>query len=130
MGLYKRGLVWWMRFTYKGQQVRKSAETTDKKLAEKIYHKVVNQIAEGKWFDVDEGSQRIFEDLAEKYETQVFKGLKSYQKNRCYLNQIREFFGKCRLNNITPALIDDFRQMRKAQGVTSTTINIQLSMLR
>ena len=63
MGLYKRGLVWWMRFTYKGQQVRKSAKTTDKKLAEKIYHKAVNQIAEGKWFDVDEGNQRIFEEL-------------------------------------------------------------------
>lgn len=130
MGLYKRGLVWWMRFTYKGQQVRKSTETTDKRLAEKIYCKVVNQIAEGKWFEVDEAGQRNFRELVEKYETQVFKELKSYQKNRCYLNQLRDFFGTYRLSNITPALIDDFRQMRKGQGVTSTTINRQMSMLK
>ena len=130
MGLYKRGLVWWMRFTYKDKQVRKSTETTDKKLAEKIYCKVINQIAEGKWFDIDEGNQRNFRELAEKYETQVFRELRSYHKNRCYLNQLRDFFGNYRLSNITPALIDDFRQKRKEQGVTSTTINIQLSILR
>ena len=130
MGLYKRGSVWWMRFTYKGQQTRKSTETANRKLAEKIYCKVVSQIAEGKWFDVDEADQRNFRELAEKYETQVFKELKSYQKNRCYLNQLRDFFGKYRLSNITPALIDDFKQMRKEQGVTSTTINKQLSILR
>lgn len=130
MGLYKRGLVWWMRFTYKGQQVRKSTETTDKKLAERIYHKVINQIAEGKWFDVDEGSQRTFEELAEKYETQVFKELRSYKKNRCYVNQLRVFFGKYKLSEITPALIDDFRQMRKEQGVKPATINCQFSFLR
>lgn len=130
MGLYKRGLVWWMRFSYKGQQVRKSTETTDKKLAEKIYYKVVNQIAEGKWFDVDEGNQRTFEELAEKYETQVFKELKCYQKNRCYVNQLRVFFGKYKLSEITPALIDDFRQMRKEQGVKPATINCQFSFLR
>ncbi|MBZ0107370.1 MAG: tyrosine-type recombinase/integrase [Candidatus Scalindua rubra] len=130
MGLYRRGSVWWMRFTYKGQQARKSTETINRKLAEKIYCKVVSQIAEGKWFDVDEADQRDFGELAEKYETQVFRELKSYQKNRCYLNQLRDFFGKYRLSNITPALIDDFKQMRKEQGVTSTTINKQLSMLR
>ncbi|MHC4184286.1 MAG: Arm DNA-binding domain-containing protein, partial [Planctomycetota bacterium] len=110
MGLYKRGSVWWMRFIYKGQQARKSTETTNRKLAERIYCKVVSQIAEGKWFDVDEADQRNFRELAEKYETQVFKELKSYQKNRCYLYQLRDFFGKYRLSNITPALIDDFKQ--------------------
>lgn len=130
MGLYKRGLVWWMRFTYNSQQVRKSTETTDKKLAEKIYCKVVHQIVEGKWFDVDEGNQRTFEELAEKYETQEFKDLRGYQKNRCYLNQLRAFFGKYKLNEITPALIDNFKQMRKGHGVKPITINKQLSIFR
>lgn len=130
MGLYKRGLVWWMRFTYNGEQIRRTTEATDKKLAERIYHKVINQIAEGKWFDVDEGRQRTFEELVEKYETQVFSELKSYSKNRCYVNQLREFFGKYKLNEITPALIDDFRQMRKEQGVKPATINCQFSFLR
>lgn len=119
-----------MRFSYHGQQVRKSSETTDKKLAQKIYCKVVHQIAEGKWFDVNEGNQRTFEELAEKYETQEFKYLRGYQKNRCYLNQLREFFGNYKLNEITPALIDDFKQLRKGHGVKPITINKQLSIFR
>ncbi|GAB62737.1 putative phage integrase [Candidatus Jettenia caeni] len=130
MGLYKRGLVWWMRFTYKGQQVRKSTETTDKKLAERIYHKVKTQITEGKWFDVDEGNQRTFEELAEKYETQVFRELKGWRSSISYLNQLKDFFGKYRLAEITPARIDDFRQMRKNKGVKPATINRQFKILR
>lgn len=130
MGLYKRGPVWWMQFTYEGKQVRKSTKTKNKKLAEKIFNKVSNQIAEGKWFDVDEGRERTFEELAEKYETQIFKELKSYRNNRCFLNQLKDFFGAYRLKNITPALIDDFRQKRKSQGVKPTTINKQLSIIK
>ena len=43
MGLYKRGQVWWMRFTYKGKQHRVPTETKDKKLAEKIHRKVMTR---------------------------------------------------------------------------------------
>ena len=51
MALYERGEVWWMRFSYQGKQVRRSTETRDKKLAKRIYDKVLGQIAEGKWFE-------------------------------------------------------------------------------
>ena len=43
MALFRRGRVWWMGFPYHGKQVRRSTEVTDKKLAEKIYHKVMVQ---------------------------------------------------------------------------------------
>jgi len=130
MGLYKRGLVWWMRFTYNGEQIRRTTEATDKKLAERIYHKVINQIAEGKWFDVDEGKQRTFLELAEKYEYQVFRELKGWRYSISYLNQLKDFFGKYKLCEITPALIDDFKQMRKKQGVKPATINRQFKILQ
>ena len=34
-----------MSFSYKGEQKRFSTEATDKKVAEKIYHKVMTQVA-------------------------------------------------------------------------------------
>jgi hypothetical protein len=67
MALYKRGQVWWMRFSYKGRQVRKPTNVTDKKLAEKIHHKVMTQLAEGQWLDKLEGDDRTFKELADKY---------------------------------------------------------------
>jgi hypothetical protein len=49
MGLYLRDSVWWMSFSHLGKQVRRSTETEDKKLAQKIFDKIRGEIAEGKW---------------------------------------------------------------------------------
>ncbi len=132
MGLYRRDKhkVWWISFTHKGRQVRRSTETTDKRLAQKVYAKVQTQVVEGKWFDVDEGKKRTFKELAEKYEAQVFKELKSWRSTQSYLDQLKKFFGSYTLAEINPALIDDFKQMRKAKGVKPATINRQLSIMR
>ena len=130
MGLYKRGQVWWMSFAYKGRLVRKSTETGDKRLAEKIHHKVMAQMTEGKWFDIDEGSRRTFEELADKYESTEFKELKSWVSVQSYLRGLRKFFGTYKLSEITPALIDDFKQMRRAEGVTPATIVRQLNIIK
>lgn len=51
MGLVKRGNVWWMSFTYEGRQIRRSTETSDKRLAEAILGKVRSQIVEGRFFE-------------------------------------------------------------------------------
>jgi len=53
MGLFKREKVWWMRFSYNSKQVRRSCETTSKKLAEQILCKVKTQITEGKFLGVE-----------------------------------------------------------------------------
>ena len=66
MGLYRRGPTWWISFSYKGRQVRHSTETDDKKLAEKIYHKVMTEVAEGKWFERQQETH-TFAEMMEKY---------------------------------------------------------------
>lgn len=119
-----------MRFTYKSRLIRRSTEVRDKKLAEKIYHKVMTQIAEGKWFDVDGGGKRTFEELANKYESMEFKELKSWRAVQSYLKQLKRFFGSHMLSEITPVLIDEFKQMRKSEGVKPATIVRQLNILK
>jgi len=59
-----------MRFSYKGRQIRQSTETDDKKLAERIYHKVLGAIAEGKWFERLPGEDKTFGEMMEKYVTE------------------------------------------------------------
>src|SRR5579864_3356469 len=36
MAVYKRGRVWWYRFTWKGEPIRESTKQTNKRVAEKI----------------------------------------------------------------------------------------------
>lgn len=129
MALYKRGKVWWMSFMYQGRQVRRSTETTNKRLADKIHAKVIMQVAEGKWFEMDNGRHRSFEELAEKYENGVYKELKSCKSTQSYLNQLKEFFGSYALSEIDTSLIDEFKQRRKEE-VKPATINRQLTILK
>ena len=130
MGLYKRGKVWWMSFYYKGKQRRQSTETTDKKLAEMIYYKAVTQVSDNKLVISDEKKERTFKELVDKYRYSVFRELRNWKKTECYLNQLEEFLGPYALSQINPALIDDFKQMRKQNGVTPATVNRQLTILR
>ena len=44
MGLYKRDAVWWMSFTHDGEQLRRSTETENKKLAIRIFDKLKGEI--------------------------------------------------------------------------------------
>ncbi len=132
MPLSRRGKskVWQMSFHVNGKQVRRSTGTMDKRVAERIYAKLKTRLAEEEWFDFDEGKKRTFEELAEKYEQQVGKEQKSWISARSYFMQLKEFFGAYTLSKITPALIDDFKQLRKAKGVKPATINRQLNILK
>ena len=130
MGLYKRNKVWWMNLTCNGKQVKRSTETKNKKQAGRIYAKVMTELAERRWFEVDEGNRRTFKELADKYESQVFHEQRGWKASQSYLNQLKEFFSSYTLSEITPALIDDFKQMRKGRGVKAATINRQLNILR
>jgi len=71
-GLYKRGPVWWIRFRYKGQQICRSTETEDRKLARRVYDEVRGKIAEGKWFDLSK--DYTFRPLMDKWHSRLEQG--------------------------------------------------------
>lgn len=85
---------------------------------------------ESKWFVTQPGASKTFMELAIKYETGAFRETKSYQSVQGYLNGLKEFFGPYTLSEITPALIDEFKQKRKGEGVKPATINRQLNIFR
>ena len=106
MGLYKRGATWWIRFTYNGEQKRLSLETEDKKLAERISHKILGQVAEGKWFDISEESERTFKEMMDRYMDEHSKlKKKSWKRDEVSLSHLLPFFGSCTLAEITVEMI-------------------------
>jgi hypothetical protein len=129
-GLYQRNSIWWIRFSHNGTQYRRSTETTDFQLAKKKYYKVNLEISEGEWLENPKPQNKTFAELAKKYEEQVLKEQKCHINASSYLKQLKEFFGRNNLTLITPALIDDFKNFRKKQGVKPATINRQLTILK
>ena len=130
MGLYKRGRTWWISFSYNGQQVRHSTETDDKKLAEKIYHKVVIEVIEGKYFAPsveDVTFQELAEDLLSDYRINLRKSL---WRAKISITHLKEFFGDMRADGITSSSIKDFIVKRLEERAANATINRELSALK
>jgi site-specific recombinase XerD len=132
MGLYKRGPVWWMRFTYNGKQVRKPTETADKKLAEKIYHKVMTQVAEGKWFEKPVGADKTVRELLEKYlqeHSARNKAVKSYVRDKSLAGHLNRFMGDCVVTELTPRVVSDYKVTRRGEGAAANTVNNELRLI-
>ncbi len=132
MGLYRRGRAWWMRFTYNGKQIRRPTETTDKKLAEKIFHKVQTQIAEGKWFEKPLGSDKTVRQLLDKYLTEYSarnSTPKTQERDKYTVKTFNKFFGDAILSEIGPKDIAEYKTARRNEGRAPSTINRELGLL-
>jgi len=132
MGLYKRGRVWWMRFSYDGKQIQKSTEVKDKKLAEKIHAKVITQIAEGKWFEKPIGENKTLEELFTKYISEYSvsnKADRTIRQDRGFARDMLAFFGNVPLTEITPGRISAYKAYLREKGRSASTINHQRGVL-
>ncbi len=132
MGLYKRGRLWWMRFSYMGEQVRLSTETSNKKIAEQIYHKILTEIAERKWLDKMPGEKKTFREMMEKYlkeHSAINKAPKSYTRDIGLAHHLNGFFGDRILTKITPKDIYEYKLKRRQEGASPRTINYELALM-
>ncbi len=130
MGLFKRGTVWWMSFTYQGRQVRTSTETADKRLAEAILAKIKVKIVEGRYFDRLEEQTRTFAELMERYDSEHVVKQASRRATRGYIRNLLPVFGHLTLSEISPKLIVAYKQKRYADGVAPATINRELAAMK
>ncbi len=138
MGLYRRkdkgkeSQIWWMSFTVNGKPYRKSTETADKKLAEKVYAKVLTLVVEGKWFDFDEGKQHTFEDLTDRYlkeHSAINKTKGSYENDKNYIRHLSKVFAGLTLDKITPKLISEYKTLRTIEGAKPQTVKHEMICL-
>lgn len=130
MGLFKRGKVWWMAFTYQGKQIRRSTETSDRRLAEAIEGKVKVKIIEGRYFDTLEEKERTFDEMMELYMKEHGVKIASQKHYQGYIKNLLPFFGGHTLAEIAPKRIVQYKAKRYADGVTPATINRELAVMK
>lgn len=132
MALFRRGDVWWMRFNYQGRQIRRSTEVSDRKLAERIYHKVLGQIAEGKWFERQLGEDKTVQELMERYlheYSSVNKAATTHKRDFSLSAHLTHAFGSLPLTSVRPSMLADYKAQRRQEGAAPKTINDELKLL-
>ena len=121
-----------MSFSHNGEQLRRSTETEDKKLAIRIFDKLKGDIAEGKWFERLPGEDYTFGDLMKKYleeYSSVNKARLSHKRDKSLATHLLKSFKDKYLLDITVAMISDYRLERRTEGASPRTINYELTLM-
>lgn len=132
MGLFKRHKVWWMSFSYQGQQIRRSTGTPDKRLAEAILGKVKVKVIEGQYFEKLEEHERTVKDMAERYIQERVIGASRHGERRArgVLAHLLPIFGTKTLAQVSPKEIVAYKVQRQREGAAPATIVKELALLK
>lgn len=131
--MFKRDNVWWACFRIDGKKIRRSLETSNKKLAEAVEGQIKADIVKGKFLDISVCSNRNFKELSDKYlaECTVKKASKSQERDKgIFKNYLNPFFGNMLLANIKPKDVSRYKQQRNIKKVSSDTINKELGLIK
>ena len=127
-GIYKRGEIWWIRYT--GCDGRKRFETSRSKsfkAAGRLLIQRKNEVMEGK-DTVKANANYLFRDLAVHYSDWAARQ-KSFKSKEAYIKQLLLVFGNCPLKKISPMFIEQWQTKRLAINKPAT-VNRLLATLK
>lgn len=130
MGLFKRGEIWWMSFIYKGQQIRRSTETADRKLAQRIFDKNKGEIAEGKWFEHMPGEDHTFQEMMDLYLEECSARKGSTDRDQVSLKHLLPCFGEKTVTQIAAREVSRYKTLRRKEGAAPATVNRELALMK
>lgn len=129
MALYKRSKskLWWVRITVNGREIRRSAGTADKKLAQEFEARLATEA----W-----RTQKLGERPRYRWEQAVERWLaerahlSSRVDQKMHLRWLhRHLYGRF-LDEISRDVLDDIGRARKAEGITNATVNRTMEVTR
>ncbi len=131
--LRKRGKVWYFEFMYKGKRYYEKIGAVSKTVAKEIANEIRSQIIRGEYIPQKERSITFLKAAEEyvKWYKQKFQGREStLKKHLSRVNTLVNYFGKYYLHNITYFTIEHYKRKRVEDGVSKSTINKELAILR
>jgi integrase len=124
----KKSKKWQMGVMVGGRQICRSAHTTNKTVAKKLLARWETEVFEGR-FHLIKTNAPTFEEWADQFLLTIAH-LKTRFRYASSVNNMKPRFGKLRLSQITPDLIEDFKEQRLADGIGPATVNRDLAVLR
>lgn len=136
MGLYRRGKVWWMSFSYHGKGYKRSTKTEDRKLGQRIYDKVRGEIVENKWFEKPIGDSKTLREMFDRFLTDYCPSElceKSIIRTRGIFNNICDWtpkgydlkLGNWAVTHITSDIVAQYKAARNGK-VKPRTVQYEL----
>jgi integrase len=137
MAVYKRGKIWWYKFTWNGELIRESTKQTNKRVAEQMESAHKTSLAKGEVGIRDRVSVPTLKDFTERdfrpyIEARFQNKPKTLEYYRTGLKNLNGYppLADCILDEISAERIAGFVVKRREAGLQVSTINRQLEVLR
>jgi len=130
MGLYRRGSVWYVDYSFDGKRVRKRIGTSREQAAE-VLKRINRKIVTGKTSGLDGQSFLLFEKLCDEYllYSNANKAKSSHRRDTVSLKNILKTFRGRLITDITPRELERYKNERRKK-VAPATVNRELSCLK
>lgn len=136
MSVFKRGGVWWYKFTWRGESVRETTRQQNKRVAEQMEAARKTAFAKGEVGIEDRKPIPTLAAFGEEFLQHVTATFASKDKTRrYYANGVarlleHEDLARKALDSITGEMISGYVARRQAAGLKVTSINRELQVLR
>jgi len=131
MSIYKRGGMWWYNFWWEGQHVQRATRVTSRTQALKMQSIHRAQLALGKYGLGPKREILKFADFAARYLEYSKANKPAYAVERYYIPRaLTPFFGKFRLDEITPLTVEKYKQKRLGARLKKSSINREIGLLK
>ncbi len=136
MGIYRRGKVWWYKFTWNGEVVRESTKQANKRIAGQLEAARKTQFAKGEVGIKDRKAPTLDRFMCDSF-VPFLEATKSGEPNtitfykKCIRNLLAwRKLADSRLSEIDPAMLAAFIAQRRESAMSTATINRELATLR
>jgi integrase len=110
------GRVWWIEWYQDGQRKRERIGP-NKSAAEQQLREVLTARTEGRYIKKSPDARMLFRDLAKWYlELPEVKAKRSYAKDQMHCKRLMAQFGDRLLKDITPAMVEAYKQKRLSEN--------------
>jgi len=127
--IYKRGNVWWIKYSRFGKPYRESSRSTKEVDAKRLLKQREGEISRGKLPGIYFDKVR-FEDLVENYLSDYKINGKNVARAQMSVRHLAKSFEGMRVPDIDTPRIQRHIEMRKGEGAPNSTINRELAALK
>lgn len=127
MSLYKRNNVWWISVSHEGKRIQQSTGTSDKKAAQRLYDQIkanawkVHHLQERPDYSWIDAVIRWLDESSHK---------RSIRDDKMHLRWLDPYLKDKTLSAINRDLIDEIAKIKEETGVTTSTVNRMLALIR
>jgi hypothetical protein len=129
-GVFRRGTVYWIRYSYRGRKMRESSRSAQRGEAVKLLRRRLAEMGAGRLVGPD-AERTTFEELAAMLlDDYGLNGRRSAKRVEVGLVHLRAFFTFARVPDITGDRIGAYIRYRQKANAAPATVRYELACLR